>query len=123
MSKRIEILEFCRPTDSFPDQLQVARDLKNLKYAIVEEALRQYSTAGRQVKVLPWVVGIRGLVIEDGIHSALEFIGIQRKDWAAAVAGTVVASVEFLAFMHRVRFSSICQSKVFDTNNPGPAGL
>ena len=58
-------------------------------------------TAGWQAKVLPWVVGIRGLVIEDGIHSALEFIGLQRKDWAAAVTITVVASVESLAFMHR----------------------
>ena len=118
-NKRIGILEFCRPSDSFPDQLKAAHDRKNLKYAVVEEALRLYSTAGWQVKILPWVVGIRGLVIEDGIHSALEFIGLQRKDWAAAVTITVVASVESLAFMHRVRFSSICQSKVFDTNDPG----
>ena len=43
-------------------------------------------------------MGIRGLVIEDDIHSALEFIGLQRKDWVAAVTITVVASVESLAF-------------------------
>ena len=115
----MESWNFVAPSDSFPDQLMVARDRKNLKYAIVEEALRRYSTAGWQVKVQPWVVGIRGLVLEDGIHSALEFIGIQRKDWAAAVTNTIDASVESLAFMHRVRFSCICQSKVFDTNDPG----
>ena len=118
VGKKIGILEFCRPSDSFPEQLQAAHDHKNLKYAIVEKALRQYSTAGWQVKVLPWVVGIRGLVIEDGIHLALEFLAIQRKDWAAAVSRTVVASVESLAFMHRVRFSSNGQNKVFDTDDP-----
>ena len=33
MSKKIGILEFCRPSDSFPDQLNVVHGRKNLKYA------------------------------------------------------------------------------------------
>ena len=32
-NKRIGILEFCRPSDSFPDQLNVVHGRKNLKYA------------------------------------------------------------------------------------------
>ena len=120
-AKKIGILEFCRPSDSFPDQLLSAHDRKNLKYAIVERALHQYVAAGWQVEILPWVVGIRGLIEEKIIHAAVEYLDISRSEWAAAVACTVVASVQSLAFMHRVRFSSINQSRVFDTNDPVPA--
>ena len=35
-TKKIGILEFCRPSDSFPDQLLSAYDRKTLKYAIVK---------------------------------------------------------------------------------------
>ena len=121
VKKRIGILEFCRPSDSFPDQLLAAYDRKNLKYAIIERALHQYVTEGWQVKVLPWVVGIRGLIEESSIHAAVEYLDISRNEWAAAVACTVIASVESLAFMHRVRFSSTNQGSVFDTNDPAPA--
>ena len=76
-------------------------------------------TAGWQVEILPWVVGIRGLIEEKSIHVAVEYLDISRSEWAAAC--TVVASVQSLAFMHRVRFSSINQSRVFDTNDPVPA--
>ena len=119
-TKKIGTLEFCRPSDSFPDQLFSAFNHKNLKYAIVERALHQYDTAGWQVKVLPWMVGIRGLIEKRSIHAAVEYLNISRNEWASAVARTVVASVESLAFMHRVRFSSINQSRVFDTNDPVP---
>ena len=52
---------------------------------------------------------------------AVEYLDISKSEWAAAVSCTVVASVQSLAFMHRVRFSSINQSRVFDTNYPVPA--
>ena len=80
-------------------------------------------TAGWQVEILPWVVGIRGLIEEKSIHVAVEYLDhrISRSEWAATVASTVVESVQSLAFMHRVRFSSINQSRVFDTNDPVPA--
>ena len=80
VTKKIGIQEFCRPSDSFSDQLLAAYDCKNLKYAIVERALHQYVAAGWQVKVLPWVVGIRGLVEESGIHAAVEYLNISRNE-------------------------------------------
>ena len=115
-SKQIAILEFCRPSDTCPDQLKAAYDRKNLKYAVLVRALQHYVTEGWQVKILPWVVGIRGLIDEKGVHVAAEYLGIPRKEWTAAVNCTVVASVESLAFMHRVRHASSGQGIVLDAS-------
>ena len=60
MGKKIGILEICRPFNSFSDQLQVAHDSKNLKYAIVEEALRKYSTAGLRDNMSKFYHGLSG---------------------------------------------------------------
>ena len=38
-SKQIAILEFCRPSDTCPDQLKAAYDRKNIKYAVLVDAL------------------------------------------------------------------------------------
>ena len=77
-------------------------------------------TAG-SYQILPWVVGIRGLIEERSIHVAVEYLDVSRSEWAAAVACTIVASVQSPAFMRRVRFSSNNQSRDFDTNDPVPA--
>jgi hypothetical protein len=118
VSKKIGILEFCRPSDSHPGQLEAAYARKNLRYAVIGKSLCHYVQSGWQVKIFPWVVGIRGLVEEGGIHSALEYLGIPRTEWSTAVSCTVVASVESFAFMHRVRYASTSQNGVFDTDDP-----
>ena len=51
------------------------------------------------------MVGIRGLIEKRSIHAVVEYLNISRNEWASAVARTVVASVESLAFIHRVRLS------------------
>ena len=92
--RRLAFWKSVAPLTAFlSDQLLSAHDRKNLKYAIVERALHQYVTAGWQVEILPWVVGIRGLIEEKSIHAAVEYLDISRSEWAAAVACIVVASV------------------------------
>ena len=60
--KRIGILELCRPMDESPIQLQAAVDRKLQTYAPLKVALQQYPASGWAVEILPWVVGIRGLL-------------------------------------------------------------
>ena len=121
--KKIALLEFTRPSDVSPAQLKAASDRKITKYNTLLVALRCYTESGWQIEILPWVVGIRGLIINHGICSAAKFLDIPQQAWQAAIETTVIASVESLAFMHRVRYSPAAQSKQFDTNDPPGAQL
>jgi hypothetical protein len=103
-SRRILILEYCRPSDSHPAQIQAAYYRKLLKYEVIKEALAAYSRAGWLVTVLPWVVGIRGLVDVNGLHQAMSALNIPQLQWAEAANISAMASVESFTFMHRVRF-------------------
>ena len=123
--KKIAIIDLCRPSDVCPEQLKAASNRKVSGYTPLQAALQVYSDAGWQIEILPWVVGIRGLIEQQDIYTATEFLDIPRATWSAAVECTVTASVESLAFMHRVRYSGNNQSQVFDTNDPrlGPTSV
>ena len=54
------------------------------------------------VHVLPWVVGIRGLIDLVHLESALKFLDVDRKSWKLAVERTVLASVRAFHFLHKV---------------------
>ena len=116
--KKIAIVDLCRPSDVCPEQLRIASDRKVKGYDPLKTALQLYSDAGWQIEILPWVVGIRGLIQESELHNALKFLEIPKTAWPTAIERTVVASVESLAFMNRVRYSSINQNRVFDSNDP-----
>jgi ribonuclease HI len=104
-AKKIAILELCRPSDTSPGQLQAAYDRKMNTYGPLVEALGHYSDSGWSVKILPWVVGARGLVQEQAMHHALEYLEVPKTSWRPIIEDTVLASVSALAFMHRIRFS------------------
>ena len=104
-AKKIAILELCRPSDTSPGQLQAAHDRKMNTYGPLVEALGHYSDSGWSVKILPWVVGARGLVQEQAMHHALEYLEVPKTSWRPIIEDTVLASVSALAFMHRIRFS------------------
>ena len=59
---------------------------------------------GWVIHVFPWVVGIRGLLHPPHICAALQFLEVPNQHWQLAVGSTVLASVNALYFLHRVRF-------------------
>ena len=48
----------------------------------IVEALGHYSDSGWSVKILPWVVGARGLVLEQAMRHALEYIEVPKHSGA-----------------------------------------
>ena len=116
--KRIGIIEFSRPADLFSNQLTAAHSRKVEKYRHVKLALQYYSKEGWEIEILPWIVGIHGLIQVQCIQTAVDFLLIPKSKWQAAVECTVLASVESLAFMNRARFSSNKQNRVFKTDDP-----
>ena len=68
-------------------------------------------------------MGALGLVHEQSLQDALEFIDIPREQRSPIVQVTVIASVEALAFMCRLHFSPSLQNRTFDTDDPQPNQL
>jgi hypothetical protein len=63
---RIGLLDLCRPFDSQPEQLAAALTRKLCRvctHGPLLEALLSYAERGWQVKILPWVVGVRGMIL------------------------------------------------------------
>ena len=49
---------------------------------------------------------------------AFEFLEIPKQKWAGIIEATVSASVEELAYMNRVRFSTCSPNSIFDNDDP-----
>ena len=64
------------------------------------------SPAGWRVEVLPWVVGVRGVLDVAGITHAAEFLGVPTQKRQGLLRATAVVSVEALEYLHRVRKSA-----------------
>ena len=58
------------------------------------------------------------MVRHDQLMKALEFLEIPQQKCKTIIDSTVRASVEGLAYMHRIRFSASNQHNVFDTDDP-----
>ena len=70
---------------------------------------------GWQVAILPWVVGVRGLVKETLLKEALEFLAIPTTAWKSILETSVRTSVEGFAFLNQVRFSTPQAQKTWGT--------
>jgi len=117
-AKKIALLDLCRPSDTLPGQLQAAYERKINTYGPLVEALGHYSDSGWSVKILPWVVGARGLVQEKAMAQALEYLEVPKTVWRSIIEDTVLASVSALAFMHRTRFSPPTLVEAVSTKMP-----
>ena len=85
----------------------VAAKRKIAAYEGVARALTQLnSPAGWRVEVLPWVVGVRGVLDVAGITHAADFLGVPMQKRQGLLRATAVASVEALEYLHRVRKSA-----------------
>ena len=103
--KKIAILELTRPSDLLTAQLKEAYRKKIQKYAPILSTLQHYIDSGCSIKILPWVVSIRGLADTEHLHAALEYLAIPRSKWKVRIEDSVLASVRAIAYMHRIRYS------------------
>ena len=106
------------PSDSRLQALTEAYDRKIKCYWPLTVALQGYVDSGWDVCVLPWVVGARGMARRDQLTQALEFFDIPKQKWTSIIECPVRASVERLAYMHQIRFSTSTQHRNFDTDDP-----
>ena len=108
-------------------------------------ALKSYIASGWTIRIIPWVVEPGGLVHEQSLQDALEFLEIPRGQRSQIVRDTVRASVEALTFMcrlrslqnrppphaerldvaqkHSVRREKPARQRTFDTDDPQPSQL
>ena len=94
LSKKIAIgPEVCRPSDTRAENLVEAYHRKIQAYHPILVALKNYIASGWTIRIIPWVVGARGLVHEQS-H------------------GNMRASVEALAFMCKLRSSPSPQNRI-----------
>ena len=122
-NKKIGIIDLCRPSDGYSQQLTEAYERKIRTYGPLQAALGLYSNTGWQVEILPWVVGARGLIQEQRMHRMLDFLEIPTGKWKLVVHETIKATLYALHFMHKLRFSSNTR-QVSDVHVPNttPAG-
>ena len=88
------------------DSITTARLRKLEKYQPLAEALVQcQESSGWKVHVLPWVVGVRGVVDAEGIQRAMTILEVPPSKRQGLLRKSAVASVDSLVYMHRVRMS------------------
>ena len=123
--KKIGLVEVCRPMDEFSDQLTAAEARKLRTYAPLLDALRAYVAEGWTIEILPWVVGVRGLLVKASTWHVLDFLSVPRKSWDSVIEGAAIASVKAFYFLHQVRCKALHpsnpakgQRKNFDTDDP-----
>ena len=103
--RKIAILDVSRPSDIWRERLRTAHQDKLHTYEPLCQALSNYADSNWEIRILPWVVGTRGLVQQCALASALEFLEVPRGNWQRVIESTVQAAVTALVFMHRARFS------------------
>jgi len=121
--KRIGLLELCRPMDESPTQLQAAVDRKLQTYAPLKVALQRYPASGWTVEILPWVVGVRGLLKESVFAPIFKFLSIPTPRRITLLEETALESAKAFYFLHQTRRAAILPQNTisggFATDDPG----
>ena len=104
--KKIGLLDLCRPFDSLSEQLAAALRRKLCTYAPLLEALRSYVAQGWQVTILPWVVGVRGMINQKSVTKVLNFLQVPRNRQARIVEDVAIESVKALYSLHQIRYQA-----------------
>ena len=60
--RQISMINISRPPDTYLEQLKSAHDRKKTSYQPLLHALQEYTDNCWQVAILPWVVGVWGLL-------------------------------------------------------------
>ena len=101
--KRIGLLEICRPMDESLAQLQAAADRKLQTYAPLKIALQRYPASGWTVEILPWVVGVRGILKTSMFTPIFKFLSIPTIRRTSLLEETALESVKAFYFLHQTR--------------------
>jgi hypothetical protein len=102
--KRVTLVDLCRSADGLPDQLTAAGTRKQQKHYMLVVVLTYYVDNGWVVHVLPWVVGVRGLLDSRHINALLE--NTQETLADSGRENRALASARALYLMHRDRYGS-----------------
>ncbi len=84
--KKIGLVKVYRPMDAFSDQLIAAGARKMRRYAPLLNVLRSYAAEDWQIETLPWVVGVRGLLLKASTRKVLDFLSVPRKSMGSVVS-------------------------------------
>ena len=88
-------------------RITTAAKRKMVAYGDLARAIGEFQGGPEwRVEVLPWVVGSRGVVDAAGISRAMNFLEIPTHRRRRILQRTVLASVQSLEFLHRVRISA-----------------
>ena len=105
--KRIGLLDLCRPFDSLSEQLAAALRRKLCTYGPLLEALpRVYVVNGWHVKILPWVVGVLGMINEKSVSEVLNFLQVPRARRTRIIEDVTTESVTALYSLHQIRYQA-----------------
>jgi hypothetical protein len=87
--------------------LGVAIHRKLGSYGSLLEALRSYIERGWQVRILPWVVGVRGTIDAKSVSEILDFLQVAQDRRAKIVEDVVIESVKALHSLHQIRYQAL----------------
>jgi len=90
-----------------PEQLATALKRKLCTYGPLLEALLSYAECGWQVKILPWVVGVRGMIDEKSVSEILNFLQLPRDRRARIIEDVAIESVKALYSLHQIRYQAL----------------
>jgi hypothetical protein len=87
--------------------LAAARQRKLCTYEPLLEALWSYVASEWQVLVLPWVVGVRGMIDAKSVLEILDFLRVSRNRSAKILEDVAVESVKALYSLHQIRYQAL----------------
>ena len=105
--KRIGLLDLSRPFDSHSELLSAARQRKLNTYGPLLEALRSYIDRGWQMRILPWIVGVRGMIDAKSVSDILDFLQVARDRRVQIAEYVAIESVKALHSLHQVRYQAL----------------
>jgi hypothetical protein len=120
--KRIGLLDLCRPFNSHSELLAAARQRKQCTYGPLLGMLRSYLESRWQVLILPWVVGVRGMVDVNSVYEILDFLRVSTKRRANIVEDVAIESVKALYSLHQIRYQALNLSMSRGRIRPSKAG-
>ncbi len=83
---------------------------------------------GWRIEKLPWVVGVRGLLMKASTQHVLDSLAVPRKSWDGIIEGAAIASAKDFYFLHQVRRKALPRHRgnpanslrrKFDADDPG----
>jgi hypothetical protein len=86
------------------DNLQTRSDILSAEHKHPDA--RSYLESGWQVLILPWVVGVRGMVHAKSVLEILDFLRVSRQRRTKIVEDVTLESAKALYYYHQIRYQA-----------------